>query len=303
MTEPLGTVDTPLGRTPVAHRLAVAVWPVDAVTRRPAPPSVRVGRETARSLARPAPHRGTLPDPQRLAVRVAVGAGTHVVVHDRSVPRGAPAGAPPGTPPEIVVRITDPDGRFVPRRVRVPIWSLDEVRGVDDDPSAGPAVPALSRTVRPWLLPGAAYPFPGGSTGARLRVVRGGTPVRWPRVEVFGGGGARLGWGHGDEHGQVLVVVDSLGSGMPSGPVPVALRVHVPTVAPPGPPSADAAADPLRDLLPETLPRQPTTPGAFTDDTTIGVAVPSGYVTASADVVRSLVPGRVTALADIPFVP
>ncbi len=302
MTAPLGTIHTPLGRAPVAHRLALAVWPVDAVTRHPAP-QVRVGRETARSLARAARHHGIPSDPQRVAVRVAGAAGPHVVVHDRTVPSAPPVGAPPGTPPELTIRITDPGGRFVPRRVRVPIWTLDEVRAVDDDPPTGVAVPALSRTIRPWLLPGAAYLPPGGATGARLRVVRGGTPVRWPRLEVFGAGGSRLGWGHGDENGQVLVVVDSLGSGMPSGPVPVALRVHVPPAAPPVPPSTDAATDPLWDLVPEPLPRQPATPGTFTDDATIGVAVPSGYSTASADVVRALVPGRLTALADIPFVP
>lgn len=302
MTAPLGTIDTPLGRVPVAHRLALAVAPVDAVTRRPAPPGIRVGRETVRSLARTQrPPRRAL-DPQRVAVGVAAGAGAFVVLHDRSVPTEPPAGSPPGTPPELTVRVTDPAGRFVPRRLRVPIWTLDDVGAVDDEPPSGTAVPALSRTIRPWLLPGAAYLPPGGATGARLRVVRSGAPVRWPRVEVFGTGGARLGWGHGDEHGQVLLVIDSLGSAMPSGPVAVALRVHVPP-APAALPPDPAGTDPLRDLPVEGLPRQPAGPVTFTDDATIGVAVPAGYATASADVVRTLVPGRVTSLPDIPFVP
>jgi hypothetical protein len=201
------------------------------------------------------------------------------------------------------VRVTDPGGRFVPRRMRVPIWGLDDVCAVDEEPPSGAAVPALSRAIRPWLLPGAAYLPPGGATGARLRVVRGGAPVRWPRLEVFGAGGARLGWGHGDEHGQVLLLVDSLGSGMPSGPVPIAVRVHVPPVPPAEPPPDAAETDPLWDLLPERLPRQAVSPVTFSDDATIGVAVPPGYATASADVVRALVPGRVTSLPEIPFVP
>ena len=304
MTAPSGTLGTLFGRIPVAHRLALAVAPVDAVTRRAAPPQVQVGRETPRSLRRAArPHRPSL-DAQRVAVPVPAAAGAHIVVHDRSVPVAPPAGTPPGTPPELTIRITDPGGRFVPRRVTVPIWTLDDVRDVDDDPPTGSAIPALSRTIRPWLLPGAAYLPPGGATGARLRVVRGGVPVRWPRLEVFDASGARLGWAHGDEHGQVLVVLDSLGSGMPSDSVPVALRVHVPPAPPPNPvPPADPDTDPLWDLIPEPLPRQPVPAGPFTDDTTIGVAVPAGYSTASADEVRILVPGRVSTLADIPFQP
>lgn len=300
MTADLGTVGTALGRTPVAHRLALAVAPVDAVTRRPAPPGVRVGRETPRSLTqagrRPRPSR----DPQRVAVRVPDAAGIHVVVHDRTVPAARPPGAPPGPPPALTIRVTDPGERFVPRRLTVPIWTLDDVRGVDNDPPTAAAVPALSRAIRPWLLPGAAYLPPGGATGGRLRVVQGGTPVRWPRVEVFDGAGSRLGWGHGDQHGQVLLVVDSLGGGMPAGPVAVALRVHVPP-APPAP--ADPGTDPLWDLVAEPLPRQPVPAGAFADDASIGVGIPAGYLTASVDVVRALVPGRITALADIPFTP
>lgn len=303
MTTFSGTVDTPLGRTPVAHRLALAVTPVDAVTRRPAPPTVRVGRETTRSLAKATHRHHASSDPQRVAVRVPPAAGAHIVVHDRTVDRDVPPGAPPGSPPTLTIRITDPAGRFVPRRVTVPIWTLDEVRGVDHDPPTAAAVAALSRSIRPWLLPGAAYLPPGGATGARLCVVRDGLPVRWVRIEVYSNVGARLGWGHGDEHGQALLIIDSLGGAMPATPVPVALRIHVPTAPPPNPNRSDLLSDPLWDLPLETLPRQPVPAGSFTDDATIGVAVPRGYATASADVIRALVPGRVNALADIPFIP
>jgi hypothetical protein len=297
----LGTVGTPLGRTSVAHRLALAVAPVDAVTRRAVPAQVRVGRETPRSVQRATRGHRSTGDPQRLAVPVPAAAGARIIVHDRSVPAAPPPGAPLGTPPELTIRVSDPGGRFAPRRFAVPIWTLDEVRRVDDDPPTSNAVAALSRTVRPWLLPGAAYVPPGGSTGARVRIVRGGAPVRWSRVEVFGADGARLAWAHGDEHGQVLVLLDSLGSGMPSGPVPVAVRVHVPPPNPPPPANRDT--DPLWDLVVEPLPRQPVPAGTFTDDATIGVAVPPGYATSSADAVVTIVPGRITTLADIPFTP
>jgi hypothetical protein len=303
MPAALGTVGTPLGRTPVAHRLALAVAPVDAVTRRAAPSGVAVGRETPRSLASAALRHRPSQDPQRVAVPVPPGGGAHVVVHDATLPVRPPPGAPPGSPPEVTVRVTDPAGRFCPRRLTVPIWTLGQVRATDDDPPTGTAIPALSRTIRPWLLPGAAYGAPGGATGARLRILHGGVPARWARVELFDGGGARLAWGHGDEHGQVLVLLDSLGATMPANPVPVAVRVHIPPPPPAPHPPADPDTDPLWDLVPEPLPRQPVPAGGFDDDATIGVALPPGYLTASADAVVTLTPGRLVTVPDITFTP
>ncbi|RZU11365.1 hypothetical protein EV645_6531 [Kribbella rubisoli] len=296
---PLGTVGTSLGRTEVAHRLALAIVPVDAVTRRAAPPGVRVGRETTRSLVR----RPNI-DPQRLAIPVRASAA-YILLHDPTIPpqpSPLPNDPSPVRPPEIALRLTDPAGRFVPRRFTVPIWTLGEIRRPDAEPPSGPVIPAMSRSIRPWLMPGAAYGVPGGATGIRTRVLREGEPARWARVELFDAAGNRLGWGHCDEHGQVLVLLDRLGSGIPSAPVDIAIRIHVPsgdeqTVG-------NTATDPLWDLVREPLPREPLPPPPpVQDDVTIGVAVPDGYLTSAQDVVRPVVPGRITALADVIFTP
>ncbi|NPC44579.1 hypothetical protein [Nocardioides sp. zg-1230] len=303
MSTDLGT----LGRTAVAHRLALAVVPLDAVTRHEVPPGVLVGRETARSMehARRRSSRGR-PDPERPTIRVRPAAGAYVVLHDATVPRVPPDGSPPGAQPVLTVRIVDPAGRWIPRRCRVPVWPLPQVRAPEDPVLPGPAVPAASRSIRPWLLPGPAYAVAGGGTAVRLRVVRGGIPVRWARAEVFDGAGQRLGWGHGDAHGEVLVVLDQLGPGMPTADVQVAVRVHRPGPLPAGTPAVtarDLAADPLADLPVEVLPRQQVPAGSFEDDATIGVAVPNGFVTAAVDLAASLTPGRAVRLPDISFTP
>ena len=294
----LGTVDTIWGQAPVAHRLALAVMPVDAITRHLVPPEVWVGRETRKSLELAKRRSRTRPDPRRPTVAVPGGAGGYVVVHDTTVPRLGPPNSPPGTDPELTVRVVDPAGRWVPRRLRVPIWRLADVR-------ADPAVGATSRSIRPWLLPGPAYPLSGGATGARLRVTDNARAVRWPRVEVFDGLGERIAWAHGDEYGEVLVVLDELGPGLPTADVLVSVRVHVPGALPGAPPvtQRDLESDPLADLPIEVLPRQPRAPGAFNDDATIGVGVPAGYRTASADVPLPFSPGRVVRFPDIAFIP
>jgi hypothetical protein len=116
--------------------------------------------------------------------------------------------------------------------------------------------------------------------------------------------GQRIAWAHGDEYGEVLVVADQLGPGLPAADVMVSVRVHVP--GPAGGPLVtrrDLESDPLTDLPIEVLPRQPLAPGGFDDDATIGVAVPSTYLTASADVALPLSPGRVVRFPDIVFIP
>lgn len=302
MTEPLlGTMETKLGRTAVAHRLALAVVPVDAVTHHPAPPGLRVGRETQRSSASYRARRPSL-ELQHGAIPVP-GAAAYVLLHDRTIPPQPPqppTDPPPVPPPTVSLRITDRACRFVPRRFSVPIWTLGEVCGADAETPIGTFVPALSRSIRPWLLPGAAYGVPGGATGARMRIVRDGHPVRWARVELFGAAGGRLGWGHGDDNGEVLVLLNRLGNGIVSGPVDVAIRVHIPPSR--DKPPENETTDPLWDLEPERLPRGALSP-AVPDDVTIGVAVPNGYLTSAADEVRAIIPGRITVLADITYIP
>ncbi len=281
MTGPFGAIDTAAGAVPVTHRLALVVEPFDAVARRGCP-GVRAGREVVGRVRHR--HRG-LRTP--LADDIAVplpGVGRFVVPHT-----GATAG-------RMLLRLDDPGARFVPRRFELPLWTLAEVTACDT--GVGAFIPAIARTVRPWLLPAAGYPAPAGASALRLRVARGPNPVRWPRVEAFGGpGSALLGWAHGDQHGQVLLVIPDVGLGGPpkEASVSVALRVHGPDPAR-AVPRVDG--DALSDLPVETLPRPYPAP----DHPVLrGLARPPGYVTAPVDAVRTLVFGRLTAVPDLPF--
>ncbi len=69
-----------------------------------------------------------------------------------------------------------------------PRWSPASRRPRVSSPRPPAAyVPVRSRLFRPWLLPGAAYALPRGTTGIRGRLVLGpGTPVRWARVIAVG---------------------------------------------------------------------------------------------------------------------
>ncbi|MEV8098557.1 hypothetical protein [Kitasatospora sp. NPDC085879] len=271
------TITVDAGRVDVLHRLALAVRPLDARTAAPAT-GIRVGREA------PPPGGAVRPLESH-------GAAGSVLRHGTGGVRNR----------TVVLRLDDPARRLVPRRFRLPLWTAAELTGADGRPPAAGYVPAASRLLRPWLLPGVAYPVTGGLTGLRLRVTYLGLPVRWPRVEAFGPGGVRVGWAHGDEYGQVLLLVD--GTGTLPHPAPsafdVALRTAVPDRAhlPPVDP-----LDPLADLVVEDIPRSQAPPTREDLDNPVlrGIAAPPGYRTATRDVVRSLTVGRVLPETDLP---
>ncbi|MDD9207540.1 hypothetical protein PU560_13875 [Georgenia sp. 10Sc9-8] len=276
MSTDLGTLRTPHGDVPVTHRLALAVWPLDALHQHPVTHGLRVGVE--RPGARP----------RRSRPLQASGGGVFLLPHGSGVPTTPGARLP--------VRVTDPRGRYAPRRLDVPLWVLPEVRAAEEVPPTGDYIPALRRTVRPWLLPGPAYFLPRGVSGLRLRVLRQGRPVRWARAEAFDAAGHRVAWGHGDEHGQVTLVVDDLAPGTPAT-TKLAVRVHVPDPTSTTEPTAE---DPWADLPVETVPR-PAAPPTFDDDVTLGVAVPPTYLTSTQDGVLDLRVGVLSPQHDLEF--
>ncbi|MER7461292.1 hypothetical protein [Streptomyces sp. NPDC097981] len=273
------------GVVDVLHRLALAVRPLDARSRAAAGPGLRVGFEN-----RPVPGRRQGGED---LVRSLEGHGATGFVLRHETAGGLPAA--------VTVRVDDPARRWIPRRFSVPLWTRAEVSGSDDRPPTAPHVRADARLLVPWLLPGPGYPVPQGTTGLRFRVIRpdtAGTPVRWPRVDAFGPGGVPLGWAHGDEHGQVLLLID--GVGVLPYPAPsrfaVALRTHAPD------PLADRQADPLADLVAEPIVRSanPPRPQDLDNEVLRGTARPAGYRTAVADTVRTLTVGQVVHAADLP---
>jgi hypothetical protein len=279
-------IDVPAGRADVLHRLALAVQPRDAVTAGPLPAGIRVGLETPR--ARTHPRRGRPPFP---AVPLE-GAAVFVLRHGHRERK------------TVTLRVDDPARRWLPRRFTVPLWTVREVEEVDANPGRpGGPIPAESRLLRPWLLPGPAFAVVKGATGLRLRVTRESVPVRWARVEAFGAGGHRIGWAHGDEHGEALLLISGTGAVPPPAPArfDVALRFHVPARrAEPDP------ADPLADLALERVTRSSAPPvaGDLDNDLLRGITAPPGYLTADQDVVTALTIGEVTPFGyDVPSPP
>lgn len=177
----------------------------------------------------------------------------------------------------VVLRLDDPNRRYVPRRFSVPLWTLAEVLPIDQDPPTGPYIPVASRLLRPWLLPGSAYRATRGTTAIRGRVVRdGGQPARWARVNALGSKGELLGWTHCDDRGEFLLLISTTGALPP--PAPNTLDVDLVVTAPATATTPDPA-DRLADLVAEAVTRSsaPPTPSDLDNDLLRGLAVPPGY--------------------------
>lgn len=162
------------------------------------------------------------------------------------------------TPMEL--RIVDEKGRrFVPRRIRLDVMS-EAVVAAAEGPPPPPGAANLRRTFAVDLFPGAAADLPSDATMIRgiVRRTVAGTPqpVRWARVVALAENGDELGWAHGDDRGEFILVV-----GTPTGnptiaadPIRVSLRVSAAPASAPDP--ADpvrATVDPLWDLPIEAI--------------------------------------------------
>jgi hypothetical protein len=180
------------------------------------------------------------------------------------------------------LRFLDAERRFVPRRLSIPILTrpVAETR------------PPGHRVRRPVLFPGAAYDLSAGATGLRGRVLRGGTEMRWARVEArLPGSGRLVGRGHGDDRGEFLLLLGSQAS--PVGDldplVPIVVTVWGPAL-PPTPPDPDRPhIDPLWDLPIEqtALPGDP-------DPVSAGETQPANY-TASTKQTIDFIFGRIVS--------
>jgi hypothetical protein len=286
----------------VLHRLALAVEPLDAVTRSPAGSGVRVGWEQDRPPGR-RPGRDDPPDPldplgrsrTRTRTRALETNGTAAFKLRYTLPHGrragtirprVPAGRPPGTPPSVVVLVDDPRRRYTPRRFEVQLWTLVDVEAVDRPAPAGGVVPGDSRLLRPWLLPGAAYPASRTATGVRGRVATpAGVPVPWPRIEALGPGNLTVGRAHGDERGEFLLLITGTGTLAPPPPARLTVRlvVHGPAAAAPGAPPIE--------LVPRSS--APTVPGDLDNPLLRGETVPDGYQESAARPPLSVPVGRI----------
>jgi hypothetical protein len=178
---------------------------------------------------------------------------------------------------------------YVPRRIRfTPVAD-------GADPAATPA-----NIRQPWLWPGSAYPLPGNATALRGRVLRGASlataaPVPWTRVvatvpasETVFGDAQPVGYAHGDDRGEFVLVLENraVGGAALAGTVAVRLWAFLP------PPAVTVDdADPLASL--------PLEEGGSDSLNAVlrGHAAPPGYV-AQAGVELALRVGETAGGAD-----
>jgi|SRR5215472_13673928 len=203
----------------------------------------------------------------------------------------------PGFRTPVDLRLFDTVRRFVPRRLRVTVATEANVTAPETDPNRAP-VPLARRVVRPAMFPGAAYNVSEAFTGLRGRVVRGGKPMRWARIE------ARLhetqeviGRAHGDDRGDFLLLIRWRGSqaAAPSDPMHVDVRVLGPTVVPTETYAGQAQVDDLWDL-PQESPAVPV--HAAGDPVADGMALPPGYQgSTTGDITVDLPLGRLSSSA------
>jgi len=198
------------------------------------------------------------------------------------------------------VRLFDRERRFVPRRMSVPIATEAAVIAADNP--ASPQVPLSSRVLRPLLFPGAAYDVSELATGLRGRVLRGGVPMRWARIEArLDATDELLGRAHGDDRGEFLLLIqlDPAHVGDPTDPLVVKLTVSGPQAAPAPAYTLQPKVDPYWDLPLET----PSIPAPGTDDpVAAGVTPPPGYRdTAAGPVTLSLPLARISSAGIAPL--
>lgn len=151
--------------------------------------------------------------------------------------------------------------RIVPRRVGITIPTEIDVLNADADPNL-PPIPIWQRAFSPACFPGAAASLAPGATVIRGRVEQDDgsgrmVPVRWARVQATNAAGDTIGWAHGDDRGELVLVIERSENDIvaPADPLPVNLTVGY--VDPPlQPDPADptrADVDPLWDLPQETI--------------------------------------------------
>jgi hypothetical protein len=248
-------------------RLAVGVEPIDAIGGGRLPGRVRVLVEDA-----PAPlHQWRVWRPGETLDGFLSGLDRHPSGRFGRVYGRRFAG---GT---VVVRIVDSTGRAGPQRRIVPrrlsLDLADEVTVITAD-VIGPPHPLFRRVFPVSLFPGGAAALTRRATVVRGRVNRvvdpatGETePVRWARVRADDVNGDVVGWGHGDDRGEFLLLVGHPETAVVLADDPLHVELTVGATLPP------ATSDPLDPLRPDVdplwdLPLEPlpATPTPETDD-------------------------------------
>jgi hypothetical protein len=265
-------------------RLAAGILPVSALGGAPPLPGVRLALERV-----PKPYQA--PADAGAIGNYDVGIGLPAVARHGGG-RFAITYSLPTLSSPVAVRVYDTERRYVPRRFRLPVPAESTVVAAEQaaEQSPWPAIP--SRAFRPVLYPGANWGTQAGATAVRGRVARAdGSVARWTRVSaVDADHGYPVGWAHGDDRGEFLLVLTSSDDGLFT-PGSALAHVTLTISARPVPVTIDSPAqsqaDPLWDLEVETVP-----PPGSADTVSDGRTPPADYsqsVTSTLSVVKGAV--------------
>lgn len=253
---------TQAAETVVQHRLALGLEPVDAVRGMELVYPLRIEIEYG------LPHRSPFPAQQ---FRFAQQQGRQPQALNRHNSGRYSLLYQPSLKTQIDLRLYDYGRKYVPRRLRVPLLTLQAVLALE---AAQSHEYSRGRVRRPYLFPGAAYHHVGNATGLRGRVLRDGVPMRWVHVEAFVDD-ELVARARGDDRGEFLLLLSPLaapGSDL-SEQITVRLKVYGPALVPAEATQELASSDALWDLPLELMPAagQP-------DEVAIGKTLPPGYV-------------------------
>jgi hypothetical protein len=181
----------------------------------------------------------------------------------------------PGIQDQLDLRVFDYDRHYIPRRLRVPLLTLEQVQTIEENEDAD-YLAGRERNVS--MFPGAAYHGQSRQTGIRGRVLRDGEPMRWAYVEAIDLiSDEVIARTRGDDRGEFFLVLPShaLQASDLSDSFDVRISVAGPAVVPvPSTPDV-AAQDSFWDLPLEEVPAV-----GLADNVSNGASLPSGYVTA-----------------------
>lgn len=178
----------------------------------------------------------------------------------------------PGIADHVDVRIYEFLRHYVPRRLRIPLLTLEQVTALE---TAQARNFYQGRVREPMMYPGAAYPCHEATTGLRGRVLRDGVPMRWTHIEArLVADDSFVGRARGDDRGEFLLVL--FPAAAPASDLPESVLVRISVFGPeviPEPASVEVSAlDPWWDLPLEILPA-----AGDVDDVSSGAALPVGY--------------------------
>jgi hypothetical protein len=250
-------------------RLAAGIIPVSALGGAPPLPDVRLALERV-----PKPHQ--VPADAGGIGNYDIGIGLPTVARN-GAGRFAITYSVPGLSSPVAVRLYDTGRRYVPRRFRLPVPAEATVVAAEQAAELPPWPPIPSRAFRPVLYPGANWGTQAGASAVRGRVLRAdGSTARWARVSAIDADhGYPVGWAHGDDRGEFVLVLTSSDAGLFT-PGSALARVTLTISARPVPATIDSPAqsraDPLWDLEVEALP-----PPGSADAVSDGRTPPADY--------------------------